>query len=197
MMANRAPQHDGGCHNEETELVIRLRAGDERALAELIAAFFSRLVGFAYTFLGSEDMAKDVAQQTFIRLWESRTSLDPTRPVKPYLFTLAKNQAISELRSRRVRERHEADARDTIAHDPDLATVPSAEEKILTTATIHSALLQLPERRRIAVRLRVEGQLSHAEIAQVLEISTQAAERLVQRGLQELRKVLRSFRVSE
>jgi RNA polymerase sigma-70 factor (ECF subfamily) len=146
--------------------------------------------------VGSHDAAQDVAQDVFVQVWEQRKGLDPQRAIKAYLFTLAKHRALNDRKYEQVRERYQARVLDEASRDLDVGRVPSREEEILTVATVQAALRELPERRRMAVRLRIEEQLSHAEIAQVLEMSAPAAERLVQRGLEELRRILRSWDVS-
>ncbi len=171
----------------ESELIARLRNGDSDALGELVSAYFRRVTAVAYHILRSGDTAQDIAQDVFIRLWDHRTTIDATRSLLPLLFTMARNQALNELKHQRVQNRYH----ETVQNDLDAGIVPSHEDDILNSATVERAFLQLSERRQFAVRLRIEHQLSHAEIAQILELTPTAAERLVQRGLEDLRHILK------
>lgn len=195
-MAEQGPHPHLERSSDDAALVARLRTGDEQALAALIRAYFTRVARFSYNLLGSYDAAQDVAQDVFVRLWEQRETLDPARGIKPYLFTLAKRHALNDLKYQRVRDRYQARTQDEATHDVTVGHASSGEDTILTVTTVQAALSELPERRQIAVRLRIEEQLSHVEIARVLELSPQAAERLVQRGLEELRRLLRNRGVS-
>ena len=81
----------------DAELVIRLRARDAQAFATLFEVYFEALTRFAYYMLGSRDMAKDVVQDVFVRIWERpEAKLDPRRPVKQYLYTSVRNRVLDE-----------------------------------------------------------------------------------------------------
>lgn len=183
-------------YSSDAELAVRLRDGDESALVHLVDTHFERVVTFVAYMLGSYDAAQDVAQDVFVRLWERRDTLDPARGIAAFLFTLARNAALNDIKYRQVRKRYQDRLRAEASLLPDAGSVPSREEEILSVATVQLALRQLSDRRELAVRLRVEEQLGYDEIAQVLEVSPAAAERLVQRGLEELRKILRSYGVA-
>jgi len=181
---------------EEPAVVARLRDGDESALVLLIDRYFAPLTAFVAAILGSRDAAQDVAQETFVRVWERRETIDPSRGIKALMYTLAKHAAFNDLKYRHVRKRHQDRLREDAARDPRVGSVPSQEDAILSAATVQTALARLSDRRQLAVRLRIEGQLGYDEIAAVLEVSPAAAERLVQRGMEELRRILRGSGVS-
>lgn len=174
----------------EYALIGRVRIGDQEAFATLVATHIKGVTRFAYAIVGSLDAADDVAQSVFIYLWEHRASLDPTRPLMPYLFRIVRNRAFNEWNANAVRERY----RDRVQADAAAGTLPASvmgfEGAVLNAATLEAILRQLPERRRLAIRLRFNDQLTHAEIGEVLEISAEAAEKLVFRALKELREIL-------
>ena len=175
----------------DAKLVLQLRAGDSRALTALVEDHFGALVRFAYYLLGSRDWAQDVVQDVFVRIWEHPETFAPTRSLKQYLYAAVRNHALNEQKYEAVRMRHQEATRAAAEADPSLIGTPSQENAILHDATIQVALRQLSDRRQQAVRLRIEEQLTHAEIGQILGISTVAAERLVLRALEDLRKILR------
>lgn len=175
----------------DAELVTQLRAGDPRALTALVEEYIDALVRFAYYLLGSEDAAKDVVQDVFVRIWEQPGALDPTRSIKRYLYAAVRNHAFDQRKHEAVRTRHREATLAAAAVDSSLLETPSRENVILSEATVQAAIGKLSERRQEAVRLRIQEQLTHAEIGQILGISTAAAERLVQRALDDLQKILR------
>jgi len=94
------------------------------------------------------------------------------------------NRALDERKAAAVRSRF----RD--AGIAGTSVEPSPEERILAKAVVWTAVDQLSERRRLAVRLRFTEQMTHTEIGQVLGISPLAARLLVTRALSELRTIL-------
>lgn len=170
-------------------LVERLRQGDPDAFARLMTQFIDPLTRFAWYLLGSRDAAEDVVQQVFVEIWERRTDLSP-EIMRPYLYRAVRNRVLNERRYNDVRQRFVAEKQAQASYDSSLASTASHEDDILTTEAYRIAIGQLPERRQLAVRLRVEEEMTHAEIAEILGISSVAAQSLVARGLAELRSIL-------
>ncbi len=174
---------------EERFLVARLREGDPDAFATLVTLYVDTLTRMAFYATGSRDTADDVVQRVFVELWERRATLDPNR-LRPYLLRAVRNRAIDEGNAALVRSRHRATTQAEASAGSVLAATPSPEEDILNDVTVQAAIARLSPRRRLAVRLRLQEEMSHAEIAEVLEISVVAAKRLVARGIVELRQLL-------
>lgn len=174
--------------HDESLLVARVRDGDSRAFATVVEAYLQGVQRFAYTIIGSIDRADDVAQTAFIHLWEHRASLDCARPLKPYLFRMTRNLALNERRDHAVHARYHEQLQADMAAGVMSTVVHSFEGRVLNAATMAAALRQLSERRRLAIQLRFDSQLTHAEIGEVLQISTRAAENLVFHALEDLRK---------
>jgi RNA polymerase sigma-70 factor (ECF subfamily) len=154
--------------------------------------------GYVYSLLGDRAGAEDVTALAFERLYRSRARLDRRRGTpRAWLFTVARNAALDELRRRR---RHLGDAREperidldptgAVAfagrtHEADLA---EAIEQAERRATVHAALLALPLREREIVLLKFHGQLTNGELARVLGISQSSAGTRVHRALTRLRR---------
>ena len=175
---------------QETQLVARLRDGDSDALRTIIAHYANRLSKFAFYIVGSRDTAEDVVQYVFIHLWDRRESLDSNSRLKSYLFRAVQNRSLNELARETTRASYQRD----VLEESEAGIVPvmvtNPEDAILTRAVVQSAIEQLSERRRLAIRLRMEEEMSHAEIGEVLEISAMAAQRLVARAIMDLRAIL-------
>lgn len=175
---------------QDQALVARVRQGDPDAIAILMRQYAGRLVRFASYMVGSRDTAEDIVQQVFVKLWERRAMLDSDVRVKSYLFRAVRNRVLDEQGSETVRSRYRTIIQGEVIAGIIPAMVSSPEEGVLTNATIQAALNRLPERRRLALKLRLEQQMTHAEIADILGVSVVAAKRFVARAVGDLRKIL-------
>jgi RNA polymerase sigma-70 factor (ECF subfamily) len=178
-------------HEQECERVLvgRLRQGDPEAFATLMAQYTNRLTRFAFYTVGSRDAAEDVVQQVFVDLWERRATLDPDH-LKAYLFRAVRYRALNERTSQAVRQRYTTTIQAEAEAGAIPTVVPSPEERVLTSAAIQAAVKQLSERRRLAIRLRLEEEMTYPEIAESLGVSPMAAQRLVARAMADLRTLL-------
>ncbi|MEN6334317.1 MAG: sigma-70 family RNA polymerase sigma factor, partial [Phycisphaerales bacterium] len=82
----------------EMELLKRYAAGEEDAFQELVKQYKDSLYAFLRRFLNQSDMIDDVFQETFMQLYVSRDSFDLSKPLRPWLFTIAANKAKDALR---------------------------------------------------------------------------------------------------
>jgi RNA polymerase sigma factor (sigma-70 family) len=175
---------------------VRLaRLGDER-LARLAARGSSRAFGAVYeryhqalyrycrSILRDDTDAQDALQSTFMRALPALKRGQRSAPLRPWLFRIAHNEAISLLRRRRGSEEPLSDA--------SMPVAPSAEEQVAERtrlATLIEDLAALPERLRGALVMRELNGLSHEEIAIALDTSPGAAKQAIfeaRRGLQEV-----------
>jgi RNA polymerase sigma-70 factor (ECF subfamily) len=82
----------------DAELLTRYTAGEEAAFRELVNRYKNSLYAFLRQFLNRHDLVEDVFQETFLQLFASRESFDQSRPLRPWLFTIAANKAKDALR---------------------------------------------------------------------------------------------------
>ncbi|MHC4265381.1 MAG: RNA polymerase sigma factor [Planctomycetota bacterium] len=82
----------------DVELFKRFCAGQESAFQELVERYRNSLYMFLSQFLNQRDLVEDVFQETFLQLYVSRDSFDLSRPLRPWLFTIAANKAKDALR---------------------------------------------------------------------------------------------------
>jgi RNA polymerase sigma-70 factor, ECF subfamily len=88
---------------ELSALIARCRAGDELAWESFVRQFQGRLYALAYSYVGEREEARDLAQEIFIRLYETRRRWAPGDEFLPWLFKVARNRSVDYLRRRRVR----------------------------------------------------------------------------------------------
>jgi RNA polymerase sigma-70 factor (ECF subfamily) len=151
------------------------------------------LVGYACSILGDPDRARDVVQDTFIRLWDQ----DPARVaenLKPWLYTVCRNRALDVLRRhRRVVELDELSLERQEEESPD------PRERLATreaTTEILRFVERLPANQREVIRLKFQADLSYKEIAEMTGLSVTNVGFLLHTALKRLRTLLEPSRSS-
>lgn len=164
-----------------------LRRGDESVLAELLQEYWAPVVRFVRTILGDTDIAEDVAQETFVRLWTARERWRGEGALAPLLYRIARNAALDERKGRRRIGPIDAEphvAIPTYEH-PDAAL----ETRDLERA-IRRAVDALPPKRREIFLLARATDLTYAQIAEALGVSPQTVANQMSRALKDLREAL-------
>ncbi len=169
---------------------------DARAFDAIFRECATDVHAYAISLLGDRSAAEDVTAAAFERLYRSRMRLDLRRGTpRAWLFSIARNAALDELRRRRRRPHYElADERPgqlgaRAAHGAgDVGDVDDALERVERRATVRAALAALPLRERELVLLKFHGQLSNAELARALGISESNAGTRLHRALTRLRE---------
>jgi len=159
-------------------LVLRLKIGDDAtardAFSALFRVYYESAIQFVCRYVGARDVAEDVAQDTFVRLWERRATIDPDRPFRALLFSAARHRALNLLAHDAVVRAHaERSARfggspAEAPHAPPADAALLADELARITAIRVAALT--PRQREIYHLSREDG-LAPAEIAEVLGIA--------------------------
>jgi RNA polymerase sigma-70 factor, ECF subfamily len=173
------------------QVVQRFRSGDREALAEVYRQFSRPVWGVAMTVLHDRQLAEDSVTETFLRAWRAAPTFDPARPLAPWLFTLARRCAIDVQRRefRPTRGGH-APEEDGVVEMPDISAAWEAWE-------VRSAVSQLPSEEQAVVRLaHLEG-LTHAEIADELDVPLGTVKSRSHRAHRRLAERLRHLRDSE
>ncbi len=169
---------------------LRIQRGETDALKTVMQAYWEPLTYLAFQLLGSRDAAQDVVQDVFVGLWQQRAMLDPDRSIRALLYRSVRNRALNELKYSRIRDQHHLRVQDDTENGAENHSVPSDEDAILAHTTYETVLGLLSERFRLALRLRFEEQLSYEELAEVLELTPNAAMQLVLRARTALRNQL-------
>jgi RNA polymerase sigma-70 factor, ECF subfamily len=157
---------------------------DSAAFDALFRQCASDVHGYLISLLGDRATAEDVTALAFERLYRSRSRLDHRRGTpRAWLFSIARNAALDELRQRRRRGGYALD------NDPPDERAPSdALEHAERRATVGEALASLPLRERELVLLKFHGQLSNGELARALGISASNVGTRLHRALTALRE---------
>ncbi len=173
-------------------LLPLVRAGDERAFEAIFREYYAALCGLVTTMTQSRDLAEEIVQNVFLRIWATRTRWEVRGSVRSYLFGAVRNEALNHLKRDRLERQWVEDARED-EEVPLHGSIPSPDAVLdgaeLSDA-VRRAVEQLPPRARMAVQLRWQGQLRHAEIAEIMGISVKGVENQLGRALEALRRML-------
>lgn len=162
-------------------LVQRLRASDASALDTLMLTYQSVLFTYALRLVGTDDLAADVVQDVFIRIWETRESLQVDSSFRAYLFRAVRNTALNATARDAARQRRELEAE---AENPVAPESPSdLFEHAEFEQAVHDAVDALPAKRREIFMLVRNSDLTYAEVADTLGISVSAVKTQMRRAM--------------
>jgi len=181
-------------------LLGRSQAGDERAFEALISRYHHSLLNYIRHVLKDDELAYDVLQFVLLKLYLSQPTLGKDVPLKPWLFQVAHNRCIDELRKQRSKpslrfsEFFSEDESDELELTESLQDSQPLPEEIVEQHDLHIVLQQaigkLPPMFRSVVQLRFFGQLSFSEIGQTLKMPTSTVKTYCYRSLRRLRSTL-------
>lgn len=170
----------------DDSLILRLAGGDDTAFALLLDRHLGMIHRLAWRLLGDRAEAEDVAQESFLRLWNNAAAWRVGEAgLKSWLYRVAFNLCHDRLRRRRLVLMDEPPESVDPAPRPGEAMVEDERG-----AAVRRALDSLPERQRAALILSYYEEMSQAEAARLLEISEEALESLLARGRRKLRELL-------
>lgn len=177
----------------DAELVRRIRAGDERALEAVFKAHYAGMASFVQRFVRSHDLAEELVQDVFLKLWSKREQLAEIETFRTYLFRAARNTALNYLRRAKLERRWREEQGTDDDPPPTFAADEGTAEQEVAVA-VQEAINRLPPRCREIFLLSRDGGLTYAEIARSLEISVKTVETQMGRALKSLRSSLQHFR---
>jgi RNA polymerase sigma-70 factor (ECF subfamily) len=178
----------------DAELVAAALDGERGAFEQLVARFQSLVFNIAYHYLGRREEVEDLAQEVFLRVFQTLDRYDTGRPLKHWIGKIAVNRCLDELRKRKIRRLHLAsDLGDGDREGIDQLMEASGQNRPLTELEaercmrlLEVSMNVLPEKDRIAFVLReMEGQ-DYTDLAAMLGISEVAARIRVSRARKRL-----------
>ncbi len=185
----------------DAQLMLRVKRGDREAFVELVNRYKQPVLNLVTRTLRDATEAEDLAQAVFVQVWKSAGRYQASAKFSTWLFTIARNSCLNELRRR---ARHPAEPLDaphpdhegeSLHQPPDVqtATPPDALLHGELERKIEEALAALPENQRTAILLCRQDELSYEEIAAVLGCSLSATKSLIFRGRETLKQRLKPY----
>jgi RNA polymerase sigma-70 factor (ECF subfamily) len=173
----------------DIEAMKRLADGDDLALNGIMHRWKDKVAAFLYRMTGSAEAAADLAQETFVRLYQSRARYQHTAAFPTYLFRIASNLGRNHAR---WRTRHPTVSIEQLpGHD---ASPDEAAQQQETALRIEKAIASLPVDLREALHLFTYQEMSQHEIAQALGCTIKAVETRIYRARQMLKELLADLR---
>lgn len=179
---------------DETALLRQFSAGDPAALQDIVKTYFPILCKFAERFLPDSSLAKDIVQETFIKLWQYEGSFETCQGLKSFLFVVTKNGCLNLQRGRaRQKDKHtkSSTAENTLA-ESDYDEIARLEH----LARINQVVQQMPRKMQSVFLLSFREGLSIPEIAGKLNISPKTVRNQKYKSLVVLRSVFSSSSAS-
>ena len=152
----------------DQQLVESLRQGSREALEQIYTRYRDRLCNYAYRLVGDRDRVDDVVHETFIKVWSNIGRLNDTSSFRSWLFAIARNEALLQLRDRKPFE--ELNDETTPESDDPLSALISNE----LSGSVTGLLDALRPSYKELIVLKVYEALTYAEIASVTGLSLSA-----------------------
>jgi RNA polymerase sigma-70 factor, ECF subfamily len=151
-------------HDQDRHLIEEFQAGDEFAFVSLYNRYKGPIYAFCYKMMGDREQARDVMQETFLRVYENRDRLTSTKAFKSWIFTIARNQCLNQIR----KDRREVPLTDegeiaSLKTDSPASRLEKSERIALVTRHINALK---PDYKEVIV-LREYQNMSYEEIAAV------------------------------
>lgn len=162
---------------------------DKAAFEMLFKTHFKGLVLFANRYVKDFETAKEIAQDSFVSLWEKRETIDVSKPVKSYLTTIVYNRSLNYLRDNKKfnHELLQAESLFPFISDGESDNAVISEELRLK---IESAINELPEKCREVFQLNRFQDMKYQQIADFLQISVKTVEAQMSKALKHMREKL-------
>ena len=190
---------------EETQsdhaLIEATKRGETDAYEEIVRRYKNAIVNYLYRFLNDYEEAVDLAQETFVRVYFAIDRYHTGYAFSTYIYRIATNLAISELRKRKRRRMlsltglFQGEGDEAVEFQPrDERQLPDAQlvddER---SKTIARAIAALPEKYRVAVVLRDVDGRTYEEIAEIMRLGLGTTKSRINRGRALLKEKLRSY----
>jgi RNA polymerase sigma-70 factor (family 1) len=169
----------------DKELAYQLNGSDEAAFTEIYNRFYGLLYRHAYKSLPDSEAVKDVLQDVFVYLWNSRTKINPEENLAAYLYTSVRNKVLNNFRHVKIKNDYIA----SFQHFVD-SKQPEADEAIRLKQLIdiiEAEVAMLPPQMRLIFQMSRNNNFSHQEIADQLNLSVLTVRKQVNNSLRILR----------
>lgn len=206
MIAQSSAEINLNLNDPDVRLMLAVQQDDASAFEELMLRYQARVLSLLRHLIGDRDIAEDLTQEVFLRVFRARKNYKPGAKFSTWLFTIANNVALNALRTRKRRPevqlgvaRNDATRSDPLmlAEDTILAssgTIPARRlDRLEMKQMVQLAVEALSDRQRMAVLLHKFEGMSYIDIAQVMEMTPQGVKSLLCRARMNLRDLLQAY----
>ncbi len=178
--------------NEEKSLIADLKKGNLAGFDGLFRKYVPRLIAFADSYLHDTREAEGIAQEVFMKIWETRETVDETRSFGNYVFVIAKHLILNRIRKQKSERRYieqELSFAETGANKTEHQVLFNELKEI-----IDQAINAMPPRRKEVFILSRQKGMSHGAIAKKLDISVKTVEAQIRLAIRDIRDSLKKHR---
>jgi RNA polymerase sigma-70 factor (family 1) len=178
-------------HGDEMNVIASVQRGEKDVFAAVYRMHFSSLCEFAFYLTKDEEVAKELVQDTFLTIWEQRSSWFPQGTIRSYLFKAVKNRSLDHLKHQKVVHNWENIARSENTDSQQPQHDPISQQELIQA--IDMEVEKLPLKCKLIFIMNRQQGLTYNEIAQIQGISKKTVETQIGRALKKLRESLRDF----
>ena len=160
----------------ESELLLQVALGNEHAFRQLFMEYHQQLGGHMLRITGSTELAEEVVQDVFVKIWLTRETLIGVDNFKAYLFVISKNHALNCLK-KLAKERVMVK---TLEDELEGNNITETADTNMYYNLLDEAIDQLPPQQQKVYLLSRHGRLKYAEIADQLELSRETVKKYLQ-----------------
>jgi RNA polymerase sigma-70 factor (ECF subfamily) len=180
--------------DEDSRLARKVQKGDRQAFEVLLARYERPIFSFIFHFFRERPLCEDLTQETFLRAFRFIGSFRPKEKFSSWLYSIAKNLCIDEIRRRQKGTTVDIDA---VEPDDLVADSPAGNNPLVASVMVQQgeilrkAIARLPEKYRTSILLFYFNELSYEEISEVMGISLSNTKILLFRGKKMLQEIYR------
>lgn len=179
----------------DADLIRSVLSGNQADYKTLMERYQQKIFSYLYRFLyENRDAAEDVTQSVFIKVFKNLKSVDLDRPLQPWIFRIAHNEAANHLRTISRKKESKLDDRqwEQVTTPERVSEIEKEENQVL----INQALEKLKVKYREVIVLHYFEEKSYQEIADILGISTNSVGTLLRRGRLKLQEILKQIGIT-
>lgn len=169
----------------DSELSLLIKGGDVDAYEMLFIRYYERAYKFIAIIVGSKEVAEDLAQDVFLRIWLGRERLDENRSLKNLIFVMSRNAALNYVNAKSS----SGLSLESLSDDSHPDTKGTDDRAIYhdMSATLKGAISSLPQKRQQVFRMSRIDHMSNERIAKKMGISVRTVEKHIELALKEIR----------
>jgi RNA polymerase sigma-70 factor (ECF subfamily) len=175
---------------DETELILKFKEGDKFAFQELVEKYQDSVINASYRFLRNREEAEEVAQEVFLKVYQSASSYQPKAKFSTWLFRIVVNSCLNQLRDKKKFSSSELDE-DLPAPAQDQPDESLEREEL--KSLVREAIDSLPEYQITVIILNQYEGFSYQDMAKILDCSLSAIESRLFRAKENLKKQLNAY----
>ncbi len=181
----------------DAQLMLRFKGGDTEAFDQLFSRHTRPIVNFAYRFVRDRQLAEELAQEIFLKVYEAAGGYQAQAKFTTWLYRIATNVCLNEIRKPRFRAAHKPLSEETpeTARISLHAAAEDGPDKTLErqdiSRALREALEKIPDKQRTAFILSKYQEFSYAEVAEIMKTSEKAVKSLIHRAREALAERLK------